>query len=94
MVNLEINKKYSLKLGHAEPIDSIYLGRKRSRRRCMHVFLAYTLAYRTYIDYRFYNGFTKARIGVVRSLILKPKISYSRSTLIEHDSTNCSTKVQ
>jgi hypothetical protein len=56
MINLEINKKYLLKLGCAEPVDSIYLGRKRSRGKCKHVFLAYTLAYRTYMDFRFYIG--------------------------------------
>jgi hypothetical protein len=59
MEDLEINKKYSLKLGCAEPIDSIYMGNKRSRGKRINVFLAYTETNRSYMSFRFYLGSSK-----------------------------------
>lgn len=55
----EINKKYLLKLGEADPVNSIYLGIKRYKKNSLkHVFLVYNLCNRTYLYHRFYLGKT------------------------------------
>jgi len=58
MVNLEKNKEYSLKLGQADTISSIYLGKKRHRNGYKHVFLVNSIAYRSHMAFRFYLGNT------------------------------------
>lgn len=55
----EIHKEYLLKLGEADPINSIYLGIKRYKKNSSkHIFVVYDLCNRTYLDYRFYLGKT------------------------------------
>lgn len=58
MVKLEINKEYLLKLGEAEPINSVYLGIKRYKGGIYkHIFVVCNFAYRsTFTEYRFALG--------------------------------------
>lgn len=55
-MELKINKEYKLRLGEADPIRSIYMGRKRYRNGYKHVFLVNEVIYETYTDFRFYLG--------------------------------------
>lgn len=57
MAKFDINKEYSLKLGEADSVNSIYLGVKRYKGDAYrHVFLVYGLSNRSFMAPRFYLG--------------------------------------